>query len=283
MSDFNKPIVGDTYANWSTEIKGVFADLALLLDPAFSTPTNLPTNAKRWNSASGYWEVYNGSNWSAMASTYNVNVATADKLKTARSIILTGNLSGSASFDGSANASITANLTSAALLSIAGLTTSADKMIYTTGANTYATTPLTANARTLLDDNTEAAMRATLGIYEPIGIACSDETTPLEAGNTKVTFRMPFAYTLSEVRASLSTPQTSGALITVDINEGGTSVLGTKLTIDNNESTSVTAANAATITDTALADDAQMTIDLDQIGDGTAKGLKVWLIGRRSS
>jgi hypothetical protein len=33
------------------------------------------------------------------------------------------------------------------------------------------------------------------------------------------------------------------------------------------------------ISDTALADDAEITIDIDQIGDGTAKGLKVMLIG----
>jgi hypothetical protein len=33
------------------------------------------------------------------------------------------------------------------------------------------------------------------------------------------------------------------------------------------------------ISDTSLADDAEITIDIDQIGDGTAKGLKVILIG----
>lgn len=47
--------------------------------------------------------------------------------------------------------------------SIAGLTTSADKMIYTTANDTYATTDLTSAARDLLDDTTTAAMRTTLG------------------------------------------------------------------------------------------------------------------------
>lgn len=51
-----------------------------------------------------------------------------------------------------------------ALSSIAGLTTAADKMIYATGANVYATTTLTAFARTLLDDADAAAARATLGV-----------------------------------------------------------------------------------------------------------------------
>ena len=114
---------------------------------------------------------------------------------------------------------------------------------------------------------------------QSITIVCSDETTALTAGTGKVTFRMPYAFTLQKVRASLSTAQTSGSIFTVDINEGVSSVLSTKLTIDNTEKTSTTAAIPAVISDTALADDAEITIDIDQIGDGTAKGLKVYLIG----
>jgi hypothetical protein len=114
-----------------------------------------------------------------------------------------------------------------------------------------------------------------------IQAAASDETTALTTGTAKVTFRMPYAMTLTAVRASLSTAQASGSIFTVDINEGGTSVLSTKLTIDNTEKTSTTAATAAVISDSALADDAEITIDIDQIGNGTAKGLKVTLIGTR--
>lgn len=112
-----------------------------------------------------------------------------------------------------------------------------------------------------------------------IPIACSDETTALTAGSAKVTFRMPYAFTLSAVRASLTAAQTSGSIFTVDINEGGASILSTKLTIDNTEKTSVTAATPAVISDASLANDAEITIDIDQVGDGTAKGLKVYLIG----
>jgi hypothetical protein len=110
-------------------------------------------------------------------------------------------------------------------------------------------------------------------------VAASDETTALTAGNNKITFRMPRAVTLTAVRASLTTAQASGNIFTVDINEGGTSILSTKLTIDNTEKTSTTAATPPVISDTALADDAEMTIDIDQIGNGTATGLKVALIG----
>lgn len=52
----------------------------------------------------------------------------------------------------------------AGLASIAGLTTAADTMIYTTALDTYATTSLTSFARTLLDDADAATMRTTLGV-----------------------------------------------------------------------------------------------------------------------
>ena len=110
-------------------------------------------------------------------------------------------------------------------------------------------------------------------------VAASDETTALTAGTAKITFRMPRAVTLTAVRASLTTAQASGSIFTVDINEAGTSILSTKLTIDNTEKTSTTAATPPVISDTALADDAEITIDIDQIGNGTATGLKVALIG----
>lgn len=112
-----------------------------------------------------------------------------------------------------------------------------------------------------------------------LAFALSDETTSITTGTAKLTVRMPFAMTLTSVRASVNTASTSG-VVTVDINEGGTTVLSTKLTIDANEKTSTTAAAAPVISDSALADDAEITFDIDTAGTG-AKGLKVWLIGTR--
>jgi len=63
----------------------------------------------------------------------------------------------------------------AGLDSIAGLTTAANKMIYTTAADTYAVTALTATARTLLDDTSVSVMRTTLGV-DASGI---DNSTPV--------------------------------------------------------------------------------------------------------
>ncbi len=108
-------------------------------------------------------------------------------------------------------------------------------------------------------------------------LAASDESTALTTGTSKVTFRAPFAFTLTGVRGALGTPQTSGSIFTVDINKNGTTVISTKLTIDNTEKTSVTAATPAVISVSAFADDDEIEIDIDQVGDGTAKGLKITL------
>ena len=92
---------------------------------------------------------------------------------------------------------------------------------------------------------------------------------------------MPYALTVTGVRANVNTAPV-GSTIIVDINDGGTTILSTKLTIDASEKPSTTAAVPPVISDTALADDAEITIDIDQIGSGTAgKGLKVWIIGTR--
>jgi hypothetical protein len=114
---------------------------------------------------------------------------------------------------------------------------------------------------------------------QSIGIACSDETTALTTGTAKVTFRMPCALTVTGVRSSVNTVSSSG-LVTVDIKEAGISILSTLLSIDASEKTSTTAATPAVISDTALADDAEITIDITAAGTG-AKGLKVWITGIR--
>ena len=139
-------------------------------------------------------------------------------------------------------------------------------------------------ASDFLTSSTAASTYGTIAQAKAEYLVCaaSDETTALTTGTSKITFRMPYAMTLSAVRCSLTTAQTSGSIFTVDINGGGTTILSTKLTIDNTEKTSTTAATAAVISDTALSDDAEITIDIDQVGDGTAKGLKITLIGARA-
>ena len=113
-------------------------------------------------------------------------------------------------------------------------------------------------------------------------IACSDETSDLAAGTDKARFAMPYAGTLTAVKADVNTAPTGSTLV-VDINEAGTSVLSTKLSIDAGETSSSTAATPPVISDSALANGAVISIDIDQIGSTVAgAGLKVTLYVTRS-
>jgi len=113
-------------------------------------------------------------------------------------------------------------------------------------------------------------------------IACSDLDSDLTTGE-KVVFRMPYSYTVTDVRASLTTAATGGTLLTVDINEGGSTILSTKITIDASSTTSTTASTPPVISDSALADDAEISIDIDAIGStNTGKGLVVYIIGNKT-
>ena len=112
-------------------------------------------------------------------------------------------------------------------------------------------------------------------------LSVTADNTDIQVGTSQMTFRAPFAMDLYQLpRASLTTASSSGA-VTADINVGGTSIFSTNLTIDANETTSTTAATAAVLSTTSIADDSQITIDIDGAGTG-ARGLKITLYYRRA-
>lgn len=125
------------------------------------------------------------------------------------------------------------------------------------------------------------SLKYALGSLEFLEYALSDETTTITTGTAVLTARVPYAFKVLEVRSSLNTVSSSG-LVTVDINESGSTILSTKLSIDASEKTSKTAATPAVISDTTLADDAELTFDIDAAGTG-AKGLKIKIFGYRTA
>jgi hypothetical protein len=64
MADHSKPTITSTYSDFVAEMDARYNDLAVGLDPAVTTATNVPNNAIRWNSVNNKWEKYDGSSWS---------------------------------------------------------------------------------------------------------------------------------------------------------------------------------------------------------------------------
>lgn len=139
----------------------------------------------------------------------------------------------------------------------------------------------------IVDEDVDAIItqQAAIGgtVTESIIIAVSDETTAITTGTAKVTFRMPYAFTLTKVKGSLTTAPVGGGgtPFTVDVNKNGTTIFSTKLTIDIGETTSETAAIPNVLSTTSFANDDVITIDIDGINGGFGAGLKIYLIGNQ--
>jgi hypothetical protein len=128
-------------------------------------------------------------------------------------------------------------------------------------------------------DETTASLKTK--IEEEWAYACSDELSDLAIGDV-ISFRAPFAMTLSEVRISLNSAPTVSSLV-VDVKESGVSIFSTRPSIDPTELTSVTAAIAPVISDANLTDDALLTVSITQVGSGAAgKGLKILFKGKKT-
>jgi len=72
MADHNKPTLTSTYTNFLAELDARLDDLALGLDPANTTVTNIVTNSIRWSSASNKWQKWNGTTWSNLTTGYSI-------------------------------------------------------------------------------------------------------------------------------------------------------------------------------------------------------------------
>lgn len=105
MADHSKPTLSSTYLNFVDEVKGRLEDISKQFDPASGSSSNLGTGTIRWTSAAKKWEIWNGTSWANLAAEYAISISgSAAKLKTARSIALSGGATAAAvNFDGSEN------------------------------------------------------------------------------------------------------------------------------------------------------------------------------------
>ncbi len=114
--------------------------------------------------------------------------------------------------------------------------------------------------------------------------------TNIGTGTGKDSLILPYGLLLDTVAnggiyATLAVAQAAGVVLTVDVNRNGTSILSTKLTFDNNERTTMTAAIPPVLVPggNVLAKGDEISIDVDQVGTALAKGLRVYLVGQRAS
>lgn len=137
------------------------------------------------------------------------------------------------------------------------------------------------NSQILVCDSTDADGNKYDDNTQAIIIACSDEDSDLSTGDSKSQIRLPYQFELTSISANVNTAPT-GSTIEVQVQEDGVDILSTAITIDVTETSSETASVPPVISDSTLASNSIISIDLDQIGSSNAgTGLKINLIGYR--
>lgn len=112
---------------------------------------------------------------------------------------------------------------------------------------------------------------------EIIQMACSDLETPLQAAEAVNYVRAARAFQISDIRASLLNASASGA-VQIDIRKNGSSILSSPLTIDQGNKTSVGSQAPVAISDSDVADDDELIVDISEPGTD-ASGLVITIIG----
>ena len=119
---------------------------------------------------------------------------------------------------------------------------------------------------------------------EVMCLVCSDESTALTTGE-KISIHAPYNMIIESVVATVNTAPV-GSTLNIDVENVGTTIFDTAITIDAGETTSRTAATPFVLD----ADGAYyvtvgraITVDVDAVGSSTAgAGLKVWIYYMRA-
>ena len=110
-------------------------------------------------------------------------------------------------------------------------------------------------------------------------IAMSDETTALTTGTSVTSFMVPNDFVVTEVMMFVNTAPVGSALI-VDVNLSGSTIFSTRPQIDAGSSTSQGSVVTPVLGTTSFSKWNILTLDIDQVGSGTAgAGLKIILNG----
>ena len=129
---------------------------------------------------------------------------------------------------------------------------------------------------------TGATARTSMGVsrLESFIIAASDETSIITAGDNKVRFAMPYAFTVTEVKAHLNTASSSGN-VHIQVTEAGASNSITSAVVNLGTGT---AAATTSFADSSLAEDAIIGVNIESGQAGTgAVGLKVTILGYQTT
>jgi len=173
----------------------------------------------------------------------------------------------------------------AGLTSIAGLTTVADKMLYTTASDTYAVTDLTSFARSILDDADATSVRTTIGV----DVAGTDNSTDVTLAGAydyltlsgqqitlgQIDLTTDITGALPVTNGGTGSTTASGARTALGVDPAGTdnstdvtlaTVSGNYLSITGQEITAATVPVSLGGTGATTASAARTALDVDQAG-----------------
>lgn len=118
---------------------------------------------------------------------------------------------------------------------------------------------------------------------EPIYLPVGGEYTNAVVGTAAAQKRILYPFRISKVMMDVNTAPTGSTMI-VDVNISGLgSIFSTNLSIDANETSSLTAATPAVLSTFFIPSQSLLTVDIDQVGSTTpGTNPKVWLIGYKT-
>jgi hypothetical protein len=110
MSNWALPTLTSTYTNFLSEVSARIDDAGKMSRSDTVTLTSPPVGHTRWNTSTSRWETNTGTVgvpvWTVLASTYGINVSTANAWSTGRTVGVSGDAAGtSAAWTGSGNIS----------------------------------------------------------------------------------------------------------------------------------------------------------------------------------